>query len=398
MHFQCVHCGHVASMTVRPSAAQRCPHCQRANAFSASSEASRTGSSSLPFPTSSAQPPHTSRFRSILENSLSTLVSLVLHMALFLLLALLSDGGRGVAGTADDVMIGVLPTEVLTERPEESLQPEEASSSEHAAPADEVLEVPTPRIAVADASGGDELAVGPPSLSGGDSGSFDLGKVSAGGGSGGGGSWEGMLQSLRRNGLDIVLTFDSTGSMGGEIGQVKQQIRRIGGTLIKLIPEARIGICTYRDEGDEYVVRGLPLTGNIQDVDKFLAGVSANGGGDQPEAVHEGLRWSMSYNEFRPRARKVILLFGDAPPHTEHFRFCLRLASDFNGQRKGVVSTVTCRSPQRMREFVDIAYAGGGEAFLTTDERQIMTQLLVLVFGSQYRTKVIEAFDLLEKP
>ena len=51
-----------------------------------------------------------------------------------------------------------------------------------------------------------------------------------------------------------------------------------------------------------------------------------------------------------------------------------------------------------MREFVDIAYAGGGEAFLTTDERQIMTQLLVLVFGSQYRAKVIEAFDLLEKP
>lgn len=319
-------------------------------------------------------------------------------MALFLLLALCSDGGRGVAGTTDDVMIGTLPNEVLTERPEETLEPEEATASERTQAAEEVLEVPTPRLAVADASGGDELAVGPPSLSGGDAGSFDLGTVSTGGGggSGGGGSWEGMLQTLRRNGLDIVITFDSTGSMGGEIAQVKQQIRRIGGTLIKLIPEARIGICTYRDEGDDYVVRGLPLTGNIQSVDNFLAGVSAGGGGDAPEAVHEGLRWSMSYNDFRPRARKVILLFGDAPPHAEHFRFCLRLASDFNGQRKGVVSTVTCRNPQRMREFVDIAYAGGGEAFLTTDERQIMTQLLVLVFGSQYRAKVVEAFELMD--
>ena len=38
---------------------------------------------------------------------------------------------------------------------------------------------------------------------------------------------------------------------------------------------------------------------------------------------------------------------------------------------------------------------GGGEAFLTTDERQIMTQLMVLVFGSRYREKVVEAFRLL---
>ena len=41
------------------------------------------------------------------------------------------------------------------------------------------------------------------------------------------------------------------------------------------------------------------------------------------------------------------------------------------------------------------ALAGGGEAFLTSDRRQIMTQLMVLVFGSKYRSKVIEAFRLL---
>ena len=54
-------------------------------------------------------------------------------------------------------------------------------------------------------------------------------------------------------------------------------------------------------------------------------------------------------------------------------------------------------SSLRIREFIEIAYAGGGEAFLSADERQIMTQLLVLVFGSQHRSKVIEAFKLMEK-
>ena len=69
-----------------------------------------------------------------------------------------------------------------------------------------------------------------------------------------GGSWDGMLQSLRRHGLDIVVAFDSTGSMQGEINQVKRQIGRIGSTLLTLVPKTRISICTYRDQGDEYVV------------------------------------------------------------------------------------------------------------------------------------------------
>jgi hypothetical protein len=127
-----------------------------------------------------------------------------------------------------------------------------------------------------------------------------------------------------------------------------------------------------------------------------LAGVRADAGGDTPEAVHEGLRWSIQRNTFRPRARKVILLFGDAPPHREDLATCLRLASDFHGQQQGMVSTVTCRSARKLDEFLEIADVGGGEAFVTADERQIMTQLMVLVFGSRHRAKVIEAFKLLE--
>ena len=44
----------------------------------------------------------------------------------------------------------------------------------------------------------------------------------------------------------------------------------------------------------------------------------------------------------------------------------------------------TCRNRARLKEFIEIAQVGGGEAFLTTDEQQIVTQLMILVFGSQY--------------
>jgi Mg-chelatase subunit ChlD len=194
-----------------------------------------------------------------------------------------------------------------------------------------------------------------------------------------------------------VICFDSTGSMSGEINEVKGQIRRIGQTLTTLVPKARISICTYRDEGDEFVAKGLPLSGSIQEVSEYLDRVSAGGGGDHPEAVDEGLYWSISQNNFRPSARKVILIFGDAPPHPEKQKRALELAENFRAQHKGVVSTITCQSSTPMPEFYEIAAAGGGEAFLTTDQRQLMTQLMVLVFGSKHRDKVLEAFKLLEE-
>jgi|GEM_PF-5122327 len=281
------------------------------------------------------------RPRRWLENSASTLVSLIFHTTLFLLLALFSEGGSGVAGRVDEVSIGEFSKTELVDLPTESLQVEAVSAGDTSPAAGEALEIAAPLARSSGSSGGgltkyDDLALGPPTLSGGESATFDLGSLSVGGGSVGGGNWEGMIQTLRRDGLDIVLTFDSTGSMAGEIGVVKRQIGRIGATLLKLIPNARISICTYRDDGDAYVVIGMPLSSDIQEVQAYLDKINADGGGDEPEAVQEGLRWSMAYNTFRPKARKVILLFGDAPPHAHHLQTCLRLASDFNQSNKGI--------------------------------------------------------------
>jgi DNA-directed RNA polymerase subunit RPC12/RpoP len=205
-----------------------------------------------------------------------------------------------------------------------------------------------------------------------------------------------LINRLRADGLDLVITFDSTGSMGGEIAQVKKQIERIGSALIQLIPKTRISICTYRDEGDDFVVRGIPLTNELGPIIQFLDTIAADGGGDEPEAVHAGLEWSIDENQFRRQAKKIILLFGDAPPHQAKRTRCLQLASEFR-RSGGVMSTVTCRNKLPLDMFAEIAELGGGEAFLTRDERQIVTQLVVLVFGSQHRDKVVEIFKLLEQ-
>ncbi len=384
MKIVCIHCGGEFSIRAEDlGGTGRCPHCK--------------GAISLPKPESpAAEPPRRPAPTNWFDGSLSGVASLVIHLALFLAIALVqADGGTGGVGEGEEVQIGVLPHEELSESPQEQLSVGEVQK-EQATEQMELADVEAPASAAATDAAGDLAAIGTPSPSGGDSGSFDVGIVTPGGGSGGG-SWEGMIGTLRRTGLDIVLCFDSTGSMAGEIDQVKRQIERIGATLTTLVPKARISICTYRDVGDEYVAKGLPLTGSIQDVHEYLTRVSAGGGGDHPEAVDEGLYWSVNQNQFRPAARKVILVFGDAPPHPGKLKRALDLAAGFKGQSRGIVSTVTCHSNEPLPEFYEIAVAGGGEAFLARDQRQIMTQLMVLVFGSRHRQKVIEAFKLLEE-
>ena len=194
-----------------------------------------------------------------------------------------------------------------------------------------------------------------------------------------------------------MIVFDATGSMGGEIDQVKRQINQIGTTLLKLIPKTRISLVAYRDYGDVFVATGIPLTNDLITLQSELAKVTAGGGGDTPEAVHEGFRMQggFTHNTFLPSAKKVILIFGDAPPHPEYsVPACLSMASAFHTEKEGVVSTVTCRSGTKIDEFVQIAKAGGGESFFTTDTRSIMEQLIVLVFGSRHRDKVLEAVPL----
>jgi hypothetical protein len=390
MKLNCIHCG--GAFSVRTEQMGRtvvCPHCQGAVSIPKAADQIKEEEQQRPVEPSG-----------LMTNSISALTSTVFHILLFILVALFAfDEGRGPPGDAQDVLIGVMPNVTLTQNQMEEMDSAPPSKAEEDSSNTLVEEVPSPSEE-SEESSLEEFTLSPKTLSGSSSSSFDLGVVSVGGGSGGGGgNWDGLVQQLRRGGLDIVIVFDSTGSMGGEIRQVKDNVRRIGNSLIKLVPKARISLVTYRDAGDAYVVQEpiLPLTGEIQQVESYLEGVEAGGGGDQPEAVHEGLRYAIEQNEFRAGARKVILLFGDAPPHSAHFATCLRLASDFSRQNKGVVSTVTCRGQDRLKEFVEIAQVGGGEAFLNGDQRQIMTQLMILVFGSQYRSKVLEAFEFLEK-
>ncbi len=386
MNIDCIHCGESFSITKEQLGKRgKCPHCRATLVLP---------KPKLQFGHQERQLDPPSRW---MQNSLSGIFVIILHLVLLVVLAAIPwrnlstmDGVEG-----DQIMIGQLAREQLVDHPIDQLQAMEVNHPSESLEI-EVFQTESFSDTSLNPFSETEYELNLGAIRGGARRPFEIQSENQSSLLAGGTEEFGkMISRLQNDGLDIVIVFDSSGSMQGEIDQVKSRIQRIGNALRAMVAKTRIGICTYRDVGDQYVVKGLPLTDDIGNVATYLSRINAKGGGDKPEAVDQGLRWAIENNTFRRSARKVILLFGDAPPHVDKNIICQKWASDFRNKQRGIVSTVTCRSSERLEEFVAIAQIGGGESFLTANERQIMKQLMILVFGSQHRSKVIEAFNLM---
>jgi hypothetical protein len=118
--------------------------------------------------------------------------------------------------------------------------------------------------------------------------------------------------------LDVMFLLDTTGSMGDEIDQLKTTIDGVAARIAALeaAPDVRFGMTVYRDEGDSYVTATHDFTGDVDAFRAALADVVADGGGDYPEALDEGLAGALAAPGWRDPASTVQLVFlvADAPP------------------------------------------------------------------------------------
>lgn len=115
--------------------------------------------------------------------------------------------------------------------------------------------------------------------------------------------------------LDVVFVIDSTGSMHDEIRTVKEEVTNIINNINSGYPrpDLRVGIVTYRDYEDEYLVRDRELTPDTYSVIRFIRDIEANGGGDYEEAVEAGLNDAINQMNWRKNSERIIILVGDAP-------------------------------------------------------------------------------------
>ncbi|MBD0387560.1 MAG: VWA domain-containing protein [Nostoc sp. C3-bin3] len=119
------------------------------------------------------------------------------------------------------------------------------------------------------------------------------------------------------NNIEIVFSFDTTGSMYPCLTQVRRKIKNTVTRLIDEIPLIKIGIIAhgdYCDAGSTYVTKIFNISGDVDAICDFVQNVEPTGGGDAPECyelvLHESqsLSWSKS-------ATKSLVLIGDDIPH-----------------------------------------------------------------------------------
>lgn len=123
---------------------------------------------------------------------------------------------------------------------------------------------------------------------------------------------------LRR--VDLCFVMDATGSMASYIQAARQELQAFAHTLAnhRLHPQMTYALILYRDHPPEdatFVTRNWPLTERLAEIQEALNSARADGGGDGPEAVIDGLYDAIFKLEWRQSAHKVVVLAGDAPPH-----------------------------------------------------------------------------------
>jgi von Willebrand factor type A domain len=240
------------------------------------------------------------------------------------------------------------------------------------------------------------------------------GGIGSGYGRGIGSGFGGFIGELRRKGLDVVLVIDGTGSMHLIIDDVKAKMEQLIRAIHRLVPIARVGIVVYGGTGEPLSVQ--PLTLSSQKLSTFLTTMKAKGGGEWEENMLGGIDTAIDKMDWKPYAKKVIVLVGDSPPKKQDFPKILGLIQRFRGEN-GTFNTVDVAAEEHERferefwlkvhrqeppsisplpEFYQqtreafrvLASRGGGAMRSLTKDVHINQQVLILAFGEQWQSQV----------
>lgn len=182
------------------------------------------------------------------------------------------------------------------------------------------------------------------------------------------------MDDLRKNGLEVAICLDVTGSMGGVLKESKEKIESLSMILGTLVGNVRIGLVTYRDA----VATVLPLTKNWSAFKKALDAQQASGGGDGPEGVEKGVEVCLFKMGWKKKSNKSIVIIADAPPHKADLPRFEQLAKGSKKVDVVIHGLYTRAVVPDIAKYVDIS--GGKNSTLASDA-EFLKSFLLLIFG-----------------
>lgn len=235
------------------------------------------------------------------------------------------------------------------------------------------------------------------------------------------------LEKLNKNGLDLVLCVDITGSMGPCVAAVQEQVSFLVNIIISISPSSKIGFVCYNDAS--WVA--LPFSSDAKVIQEAVnRQLGATGGGDWEEGVDKAYETALfdPLLEWREETWKLIVIMGDAPPHGGDVDRTVKNAEDaFKGTlvppppppqdrknpKKKVATGEKEKKPVQLKEvitstiqtfsqneravvqgvFSRIATAGGGTYVNLDDPSLVINQILQMIFGKEWESVTSEFIE-----
>lgn len=99
--------------------------------------------------------------------------------------------------------------------------------------------------------------------------------------------------------IEVVISFDTTGSMYPCLTQVRSHIRTMIRDLFASIPRIRMGVIAQGDYDDRYETQHTGLSNNQNELCHFVENVSSTNGYDYAECYELVLREKKNQLDFR---------------------------------------------------------------------------------------------------
>lgn len=128
--------------------------------------------------------------------------------------------------------------------------------------------------------------------------------------------------------LDMVIAFDTTGSMAQYIGAVRKEVSELIPQLFKDNEDLRLGIVAFgdycdmnnaQDFGDAF--QCIAPTANENALIEFVLNSKDTSGGDGPEFYELVIKKIVEETQWREESTRTILLIADAVPHAVGYSY-----------------------------------------------------------------------------
>ena len=117
---------------------------------------------------------------------------------------------------------------------------------------------------------------------------------------------------MSQQGLDVVVSFDRTGSMFPCAAELRRGLTTFGAKMSG-VPGLRLGVIDHGDYCDRPIIESSPLTANFNDFARELRRLSPCGGGGAGASYAQALCAARKMNWLAAKSR-VLVLVGDENP------------------------------------------------------------------------------------